>query len=150
MKSVSKNPWYAAGLHFECSQCSDCCSGPDEGFIWLTRPEIEFLADYLKIPQGELRKKYIKRIGLRTTIIENPVTKDCIFLRKIDGRKQCSIYPVRPNQCRTWPFWSDNLKSPNTWNRAGQRCDGINRGRYYRCEEIEKIKKNKKWWLEEK
>jgi Fe-S-cluster containining protein len=53
------------------------------------------------------------------------------------------IYPVRPSQCRIWPFWTENLKSPDTWNQAVQKCGGINHGRFYSFEEIEKIKKEK-------
>ena len=83
---------------------------------------------------------------MRTSIIEHAVTKDCIFLKKIDGQKKCGIYSVRPQQCRTWPFWTSNLSSPNTWNQAGQSCGGINRGRLYSFEEIEKIRKAKKWY----
>ena len=149
-KSKSKVPWYIAGLGFECQQCCNCCSGPGEGYIWITQPEINILADFLKIPVEQLRRQYIKRIGLRTTIIEQSDTKDCVFLRQIDGRKSCSIYSVRPNQCRTWPFWSENLSSQNNWNRAGQRCGGINRGRVYSFEEIEKIRKSRKWWSDDK
>ena len=65
------------------------------------------------------------------SIIEESVTKDCIFLRNVDGVKQCRIYSVRPGQCRTWPFWPENLFSPDDWNRAALRCPGINRGRLY-------------------
>jgi Fe-S-cluster containining protein len=101
-----------------------------------------------------VRKEYLKRVGLRTTVIEHPGTKDCIFLnhglhglRGLHGsQKRCIIYPVRPGQCRTWPFWSDNLTNPNAWNKAAQKCPGINQGRLYTCDEIEKIKRNKKWW----
>ena len=143
MKSVTKNKafWYAAGLHFQCCNCGQCCSGPDEGYIWVNKQEVEAIADYLKITTEQLRRKYLKRVRLRTTIIEQPVSMDCIFLRKVGGQKTCVIYPVRPKQCRTWPFWSDNLKSPNTWNRTAQKCDGINHGRLYPFEEIEKIRK---------
>ena len=38
------------------------------------------------------------------------------------------IYPVRPTQCRTWPFWEDNLKSPQAWKNASERgrgCPGM-------------------------
>ena len=50
MKSATKkSPWYIGGLHFECGQCGKCCSGPDEGYIWVTKEEIRFIADYLKI-----------------------------------------------------------------------------------------------------
>jgi Fe-S-cluster containining protein len=114
------------------------------------RPEIERIAKYLKIPIGELRRKYLTRIGFRTTIVEQDNTKDCIFLKKIDGDKKCIIYPVRPSQCRNWPFWPDNLKGPSAWNQAIQKCPGINRGRLCTFEEIQKIKKNKHWWDDEK
>ena len=147
---MKKEKWYVAGLHFECAGCGDCCSGPGEGVIWITKPEIELVAEFLKISVGEFKKQYLKRLGLRTTIIEHEVTKDCIFLRKIDGKKKCVIYPVRPNQCRTWPFWASNLLSPDEWNQAAQKCPGINRGKFFSYDEIQKIKKSHKWWKEKK
>ncbi len=146
MSVKKKTQWYIAGLHFECVQCGRCCSGPGEGYIWVTKPEIGFIADCLKMSIGELRSKYLRRVGLRTTIIEHHTTKDCIFLQNVEGRKICVIYQVRPSQCRTWPFWSDNLSNSNAWNKATQKCPGINKGKLYTCEEIEKIKGCKKWW----
>ena len=143
-------PWYIAGLHFECTQCGQCCSGPEEGFIWICKPEQEMLAKHLNMTTDELKKKYTKRLGLRTSIIEHPQTKDCIFLGKIGDSKGCQIYNFRPNQCRTWPFWATNLKSPYDWNSAATRCPGINRGRLYTYEQIQKIKKQKCWWDEKK
>jgi hypothetical protein len=148
MKFVVKRKWYVAGLHFECQRCANCCSGPTEGFIWTTRAEIEFIADFLKEPIGQVRKRYLKRIGLRNTLIERPQTKDCIFLRKIDGQKKCMIYPVRPSQCRNWPFWSSNLSSQDVWNNTVRKCGGINRGRFYSFDQIEKIRKQTKWWID--
>jgi Fe-S-cluster containining protein len=147
MSKHNTEPWNVAGLHFECQQCGNCCSGPDEGYIWVTKAEIEMIADFLKISIGQLREKYCQRLGMRTTIIEQPITKDCIFLKQIDGQKKCMIYPVRPNQCRTWPFWPENLTSPNSWNEAAQKCPGVNRGSVCDCSEIERIRKSKKWWL---
>jgi Fe-S-cluster containining protein len=142
-----KNPWYAAGLNFECVQCGRCCAGPTQGYIWVTRKEIELIANHLNETVSRLRQRFLKRIGLRTTIIEHPTTKDCIFLQKKNGRRTCIIYPVRPSQCRSWPFWPNNLESSDTWDKAAQKCPGINRGKLYSCEEIEQIKKIKKWWL---
>lgn len=142
--------WYISGLHFECQACGNCCSGPQEGFIWVTKPEIEFIARFLKMSIAQLRKKFFKRIVFRTTIIEHPATKDCIFLDNINGQKKCRIYPVRPNQCRTWPFWPSNLSTHDAWNSTLQKCPGINRGRFYSFGEIEKIKRQKKWWDDDK
>jgi Fe-S-cluster containining protein len=85
-------------------------------------------------------------VGTRTTIVEHSLTKDCIFLRSFGGTRQCAIYSVRPAQCRSWPFWPENLSSPEAWNRAALRCPGINRGRLYTCEEIERIRENRPWW----
>jgi len=141
-----QNKWYISGLNFQCDECGNCCSGPQEGFIWITKPEIKFLADYLSISVEEVHQKYLKRFGFRTTIIEEQISKDCIFLDKIDGQKKCSIYPVRPDQCRTWPFWNSNLESPNSWSEAARNCGGINRGKLYSIEEIENSRKQKKWW----
>ncbi|HNS21299.1 MAG TPA: YkgJ family cysteine cluster protein [Sedimentisphaerales bacterium] len=138
--------WYAAGLHFECRGCGGCCSGPGEGYIWVARPEVQMIAAHLNLTPEELCHRYMRHVGLRLSIVEEPITKDCIFLQMIDGFKQCAIYSVRPGQCRTWPFWSENLASPEAWNRAAQRCPGINRGRLYSCDEIEKIRKNTRWW----
>lgn len=138
--------WYAAGLHFECAVCGRCCAGPGEGYIWVTRPEIERIAAYLQLTPERLRNGFLRRVGTRTTIIEHSLTKDCIFLRSVNGTRQCAIYPVRPTQCRTWPFWAENLSSPDAWNRAALRCPGINRGRLYPCEEIDRIRENRPWW----
>ncbi|MCD4830272.1 MAG: YkgJ family cysteine cluster protein [Anaerohalosphaeraceae bacterium] len=140
--TAKKIKWYVAGLHFECTQCSACCCGPEEGVIWITKPEMILLADFLDITVDELQKNYTKKYGLRTSIIEHPKTKDCIFL---DRQKGCRIYNFRPNQCRTWPFWTANLESPHDWNTAALKCPGINRGRLYNFKEIEKLRKQKNW-----
>jgi len=146
MLNNSKIPWYGRGLHFECQQCGRCCSGPAAGYIWVTRQELQIIADFLKMDARELRRKFFKRVGFRTSIIEQPVTRDCAFLQEVGGQKRCVIYHIRPKQCRDWPFWSDNLMNADAWNKAAERCPGINRGIFYSFEQIRRIKKSKKWW----
>ena len=144
---MSNKKWYSCGLHFECTGCGNCCSGPEEGFIWIVKKEVELLAAHLGLSVDEVKKKYLKRIGFKHSIKEDKITKDCIFLQPLkDGSRGCAIYPVRPNQCRTWPFWSFNLHTPDQWNIAADRCPGINRGRLYTMEEIEAIMNQKQWW----
>jgi Fe-S-cluster containining protein len=151
----------------------------------VTRREVEIIAEFLKLTVGQVRREYLKRVGLRTTIIEHQATKDCIFLStplSLRGAKRrsnlnhsqdgdchglfqrprndihtldttcrkCAIYSVRPSQCRSWPFWPENLSSPEAWNKAARKCPGINRGRLYSVGEIEEIKKGKKWWQDAK
>ena len=140
MNSMADARWYAAGLHFECAQCGNCCSGPNEGYIWAKAQEITAIAEFLDLPIKTVRGRFVRREGHRFTIIEDPATKDCIFLKTVRGQKRCRIYTVRPQQCRTWPFWSHNLANPEAWNHAAQRCSGINRGRLYDHDEIEQLK----------
>jgi pheromone shutdown protein TraB len=59
---------------------------------------------------------------------------DCVLLDE-DGH--CRTYEVRPNQCRTWPFWPTNLESPAAWEDAAQGCPGIGTGPVYSFEVIE-------------
>ncbi len=136
--SRDKQPWYVGGLAFECVLCGRCCEGPEEGYVWTTREEIARIAQYLGISEDEMRQRYIRRIGKRYSLVERRGNKDCIFLQcDLDGNKTCRIYPVRPKQCTSWPFWDSNLRTPEGWAFAQSRCPGINRGRIYSCEEIE-------------
>lgn len=142
-KKDKKDAWYIDGLRFECRQCGNCCSGPAPGFIWVTNKEIEDISGSLDMPIDQLRQNYLRRVGQRVSIKENLVTRDCIFLTKIGGRKGCMIYPVRPVQCRTWPFWLSNLASKEAWDSSALRCGGMNTGRHYSFEEIESIRERK-------
>jgi hypothetical protein len=145
-KMIKSKCWYACGLHFECTGCGRCCAGPEEGYIWITTREIERLAEHLRMSVEAVRKQYVRRVGFRLSIIEDPMTNDCIFLTPSNnGCRGCAIYSVRPNQCRTWPFWNENLASPDDWNRAAVKCPGINRGRLYAFEDIERLRKQKSW-----
>lgn len=146
MTKTAKKTWYADGLHFKCLDCGQCCSGPQPGYIWANKKEIELIAEFLKTPVDEFRRKYTKNIMMRTTIIEQPGNKDCVFLQKVGDQKKCMIYPVRPFQCRSWPFWSSNLVSRNTWQQVATSCPGVNCGKFYSFEQIESIKVNKIWW----
>jgi Fe-S-cluster containining protein len=50
---------------------------------------------------------------------------ECIFLKK----NKCSVYKARPTQCRTWPFWPENMSS-KTWNKEIVNfCPGVGKGK---------------------
>jgi len=136
---VADAKWYNAGLCFDCSQCGNCCSGPP-GYVWVTREDMARIARFLGHPEERLNKEYVRRVGLRFSLREK-TGGDCVFLTRQNGRAGCSIYPVRPMQCRTWPFWNSNLKSPDAWNEAHRlTCPGMNRGKHYDLVQIEAIR----------
>lgn len=152
----TKSTWYADGLQFTCSKCGNCCSGP-AGFVWITSEEIVGLAKYLGLTPEETVDRYCHKVGGQFSLREKPSTTgqhDCVFLREKPAAKSasvthstrvCSIYSVRPLQCRTWPFWSGNLESKKTWDAAAVRCHGMNRGRHFTAEEIESLEKAQEW-----
>jgi uncharacterized protein len=133
-----KTPWYISGLAFECIGCGRCCAEPEEGYVWLTDKEVAAIAEFLKITETEMRESYVRRVNERLSLREKKPSRDCVFLEGDDlGQRKCKIYSVRPLQCRTWPYWPQNLSRPESWAAAGQRCPGINRGKVVTFNEIE-------------
>lgn len=141
-KAKSKAKWYRHGLAFACAQCGNCCSGPATGFVWVTKKDIEAIAGHLHLAADEFQAKFVRRVGSRYSLIEQKPSNDCIFLDRKSQKPGCQIYPVRPVQCRTWPFWTENLRTLDAWNETAQTCPGINRGKLYNLKAIEAIRHN--------
>ena len=68
----------------------------------------------------------------RRSLRERP-NGDCVFWDRAAG---CTIYPVRPPQCRTWPFWESHLATPEAWEEVRQVCPGAGQGELIAAEEI--------------
>ena len=134
--------WYKDGLSFSCTQCGNCCSGPP-GYVWFTDEEALKMAASVKLEVNEFLRRYAHTINGKWTLNERagPQGYDCIFLQRDDrGKAQCSIYLTRPQQCRTWPFWPELLKRPTEWDRASDRCPGMNSGKTYTLAQIRVIR----------
>ncbi len=137
----SDRAWYDAGLRFECSQCGNCCSGPP-GAVWFTPEEGRLIAARLGVSEADFLERYTRRVGVRRTFNEreSDIGFDCVFLDRLSvpGRASCSIYDLRPTQCRTWPFWPENLASPQAWTQAKAMmpCHGMDHGRLHSFVEI--------------
>ena len=78
-------------------------------------------------------ERYVRRVGRRQSLVEKP-NLDCVF-----WDNGCTIYPVRPTQCRTYPFWPENVESKEEWEAEDERCPGIGKGRRYSREEIDTL-----------
>jgi uncharacterized protein len=153
--------WYADGLSFTCTQCGNCCTG-GPGFVWISEVEIERLAEHLGLSVQQTLQKYCRRIGGRISLKEklNRGSHDCIFLAEIEAtrfdpragrevrysKRICQIYDVRPLQCRTWPFWPENLRDEKAWAAASKKCPGMGRtGRHFTLPQIESIRDAEDW-----
>jgi Fe-S-cluster containining protein len=126
-----ENPWYHEGLRFRCTRCGRCCTGAP-GFVWVNDEELKALAHFHGEPLEQTEQLYTRRLGLRRSLRERP-NGDCIFYDKAAG---CTIYPVRPGQCRTWPFWESNTRTPDDWEETCRVCPGSGQGDLIAAEEI--------------
>jgi len=56
------------------------------------------------------------------------VPTTCRFLDPVT-KKRCLVYEARPAQCRTWPFWPENMNA-RAWDREVVAfCPGVGKGR---------------------
>ena len=138
-------PWYAAGLRFGCTGSARCCRNHgDHTRVYLMDPEVPALARELGVPADEFRRTHTREEGGWTLLVAKG--SQCVFL---DGEGRCGVYEARPVQCRTWPFWKENIASRKAWERiVGPVCAGAGCGPLYRAQEIEHIAEATEAWYE--
>jgi len=131
-EAPAKKVWYAEGVRFGCTEGGDCCKNHgDYDRVYFTRREERALARFLGAPVAAVREKMLREEdGYRVARARRGA---CVFLEGC----RCSIYPVRPTPCRTWPFWPDTMKR-STWSReVVPFCHGVGNGALHTREEIE-------------
>ena len=119
---TEQEPWYKEGLRFKCTECGQCCTGAP-GYVWVNDQEIAAMAEFLQISVDMFKKQYLRLKDNRYSLIEKKAHNyDCVFLKD----KKCLVYKARPIQCRTYPWWKENLASEEGWKTAALSCEGIN------------------------
>lgn len=130
------------GLRFECTGCGKCCTM--DGDVWLAPEESEAISAHLNMANVSAFEALYSRESVASkdgkwlclvrgteTNVEPPSPiipssstpqKGCVFL---DPFGKCSIYDVRPVQCRTYPFWPSLLESPEIWRSEAVLPDGL-------------------------
>jgi len=88
-----------------CKKCAGFCCRGKSGNIWVNVAEIGNIASFLKISQIDIIGMYLIPAGNRLSIKERYADgeHECVFFN--GQERQCSIYKVRPHQCRRFPFW---------------------------------------------
>lgn len=124
-------PWYHGGLRFHCTMCGHCCTGTP-GYVWVSDAEVAAIAKFVGMPEPELLAVHT-RLARGARSLRERDNGDCVFYDKSAG---CTIYSVRPAQCRTWPFWETNLETSNDWQRTCDVCPGSGHGDLIPVEEI--------------
>jgi Fe-S-cluster containining protein len=101
--------------------------------VYVNDEEIAAIAADLKMTPEEVIGLYTKPTHRERSLREK-VNGDCVFFEKDKG---CTIYSIRPRQCRTWPFWESNVRTPRAWEKTTAICPGSGQGELISVEEIQ-------------
>lgn len=131
--------FFKDGLRFECKGDGKCClSRGKYGFVYLSFNDRRRLARHFNISLTEFTAQYTRKCDGSYEL--KYADKDCPFLKN----SRCEVYESRPWQCRTWPFWPENMDSIVWEQEVAADCPGIGKGRLYSAAEIEEILAKKK------
>jgi Fe-S-cluster containining protein len=121
--------FFDEGLYFQCQGCGACCTGAP-GTIYVGPGEIGPMAAHVGLDASEFKRRYLYPYKESFSIREDR-RGNCLFFDH-----GCTIYPVRPFQCRAFPFWFDNVRSRSRWRDVARQCPGIGKGKHYSRAEI--------------
>ena len=106
---------------FNCTACGTCCQG--EGRVYFTDQDLENIYGYLDLDEESEKLLYGKVVQKRRGGFHvHEGTGPCYFL---DSNKRCKIYPVRPLQCRSFPFWPSIFASKAALAESRAECPGM-------------------------
>lgn len=120
------------GILFECQKCGGCCTG-QPGIVHVNETEISQIARFLSLPVSKLVSSRLYPYKDGYSILEDHQGR-CLFYEQ-----GCTIYNVRPLQCKTYPFWFVNMRNETKWNKVERECPGIGEGRLFTKEAILRI-----------
>jgi Fe-S-cluster containining protein len=111
------------GVAFRCQpNCGRCCDQPG-GIVYLSPDDAERLAGHAGLDvEAWLERHTRKTFDGRYVLKSREEDGVCIHLNE---QKQCSIYEVRPQQCKAFPWWGENLATPAAWGTTKTACPGI-------------------------
>jgi Fe-S-cluster containining protein len=142
---LTQKPWYHKGLRFQCQRSGNCCRTHGEyAYVYLAPRDVTAISRHLGMERGDFLAEHTEQDeGYTILRIDKPV---CPFL---ETGNSCGIYPVRPKQCASWPFWEENLGDRSRWEGLAQECcPGIGKGPLHSPEEMERRAQETEEWYE--
>ena len=130
---------YKNGIKFECQGSGNCCvSRKSYGYVYLSNIDLKRFAKNFNLSICDFKSRYCEITDGYIHLAEkNNYNGNCIFL----DDKKCSVYSSRPSQCRTWPFWNENMNA-KIWNEdISINCPGIGKGKKIKSDIIKKLLK---------
>jgi len=105
-----------------CRDCPGYCCCGESGKVWVHHVEMNMISAFLQIHLVDFIERYLDRSGNRFSCKERMTEQglECVFFQ--GAEKKCSIYSVRPEGCRTYPFW-DHFKADAS--QVVKECPGV-------------------------
>jgi len=105
-----------------CRQCEGRCCNGESGNIYVNRKEIETISRFLNMEPATFVEDFLRKVSYKLSIKEVKANQNyaCVFFDK--EKNKCAIYPVRPDQCKTFPFWDYYKDKPEALSRE---CPGV-------------------------
>ena len=100
----------SARTGFVCRRCGACCRIAD-GICRVSDDEIRRIANFLGMDEADFIAKETEIAPDRKSLmLRNSPDGACVWL---DSANRCTIHPVKPDKCRTFPFEWTNIDSHN-------------------------------------
>ena len=128
---------YKNGIRFKCQGSGNCCvSRGSYGYVYLSKDDLKRFSKYFNLSIEQFKKKYCQiTYGYIHLIEKKKLFGKCFFLKD----NKCIVYKARPTQCRTWPFWNENMNA-KIWNEdISVNCPGIGKGKKIKSDIIKKF-----------
>jgi hypothetical protein len=81
------------------------------------------MAEFTGMTKDAFEKAYVVRYK-HVLRLRKPRRSQCHFLRE----GGCAVHPVKPTQCRLYPFWPELVENRTAWRIEQLRCPGIGKG----------------------
>jgi Fe-S-cluster containining protein len=150
------------GIEFSCQMCGKCCTGLNEGEVYLYQEDIFRLAEHLNVKGNDelqdFAEKYLKIVDDSFFWKEPGAQRGKTYRYKSLGFKftgedehchflknnKCTVHNARPFQCRSFPFWQMMVSSKKNFDKYTKKCMGLQllKGKFYPKKEILKWAKN--------
>jgi Fe-S-cluster containining protein len=117
-------------MRFQCqSGCIKCCE--EKGFVYISEFDIVQLAEFLHLTVPDFETRYVYRTK-NVSRLRVPRHAECPFL----SSHGCTVHPVKPIQCRTFPFWPELVDDKKEWAKTAKWCPGIGKGSHVSTEHV--------------
>ncbi|MCI5192322.1 MAG: YkgJ family cysteine cluster protein [Candidatus Electrothrix sp. AU1_5] len=105
-----------------CASCGGKCCRGQQGYIWLSMKELEKMAQARNTSPEAFAREYVRQVKGKMSLKERIINNEhfCCFLDPVDHC--CTVYPYRPEQCRTFPFWEQYKEESK---ELFQLCPGV-------------------------